>query len=157
MDSQHCENTSCLLDDKGLQTQLQLLQNKTNIVPKVISHIWILENCSLSRLVWVHITVYPLSDFDHALPTCVRLREGKTEWVSQCTVCTKAVSIHANVCRSVPIVKKCCTRYWKPKTSMKHSRWRSVKPWKASTKSGGNRPITPKTSLSLSSLEDIEN
>ncbi|XP_036957050.1 coiled-coil domain-containing protein 30 isoform X3 [Acanthopagrus latus] len=34
VDSQHCENTYCLLEDKGLQTQLQLLQNKANTVPK---------------------------------------------------------------------------------------------------------------------------
>ncbi|XP_030277470.1 coiled-coil domain-containing protein 30 [Sparus aurata] len=34
MDSQHCENTYCLLEDKGLQTQLQLLQNNANTVPK---------------------------------------------------------------------------------------------------------------------------
>ncbi|XP_073324890.1 uncharacterized protein [Pagrus major] len=31
---EHCENTYCLLEDKELQTQLQLLQNKENTVPK---------------------------------------------------------------------------------------------------------------------------
>ncbi|KAM8756408.1 coiled-coil domain-containing protein 30 isoform 3-T3 [Acanthopagrus schlegelii] len=36
VDSQHCENTYCLLEDKGLQTQLQLLQNKANTVPKCL-------------------------------------------------------------------------------------------------------------------------